>query len=47
MALKHKSKLCVSRELKQEFGFEDYLECIKETPSKLFFKILFEYPWAV
>ena len=38
MALQHKSKLRVYRELKREVGFEDYLEYVKGAPSRLFFK---------
>ena len=38
MALQHKSKLHVYRELKREVGFEDYLEYVKGEPSRLFFK---------
>ena len=30
MALQHKSKIQVYRELKQEIGFEEYLEYVKE-----------------
>ena len=40
MALQHKSKLRVYRELKREIGFEEYLhvEYVKGTPSRLFLK---------
>ena len=38
MALQHKSKLRVYRELKREFGFEEYLTHVKGAPSRLFFK---------
>ena len=38
MALQHKSKLQVYREFKREIGFEEYLECVKEAPSRLFLK---------
>ena len=33
MALNHKSKMQVYRELKFEFGFEEYLEYVKVAPS--------------
>ena len=36
MALQHKSKLRVYRELKRKIGYEEYLEYVKGTPSKLF-----------
>ena len=36
MALQHKSKLRDYRELKWEIGFEEYLEHVKEAPSRLF-----------
>ena len=36
MTLQHKSKLRVYRELKQEIGFEEYLEYVKEVPSRCF-----------
>ena len=38
VALQHKSKLHVYRELKREVGFEDYF---------CFLKISFRYPWAI
>ena len=38
MALQHKSKLQLYRELKREIGFEEYLEYVKEALSRLFFK---------
>ena len=38
MALQHKSKLRVYRELLLEIGFEEYLEYIKGVPSRLFLK---------
>ena len=38
MALQHKSKLRIYKELKQEVGFKDYLEYVKGAPSRLFFK---------
>ena len=36
MALPHKSKLQVYRELTQEIGFEECLEYVKGAPSRLF-----------
>ena len=36
MALQHKSKLQVHRELKPEIGFEEYLEYVNGAPSRLF-----------
>ena len=36
MALQHKSKLQVYRELKREIWFEEYLEYVKGAPSTLF-----------
>ena len=47
MALQHKSKLRVYRELKHEIGFVKYLEYVKKAPSRLFFKVLFKYQWVV
>ena len=41
MALQHKSKLQVYREVKWEIGFEEYLEYVQETPSKLVSKFHF------
>ena len=38
MTLQYKSKLRVYRELKQEIGFEEYLEYVKGAPSRLFLK---------
>ena len=38
MALWHKSKFQVYRELKQEIGFEEYLEYVEGAPSRLFLK---------
>ena len=38
MALQHKSKLRVYKDLKREVGFEEYLEYVKETPSRWFSK---------
>ena len=46
MALRHKSKLRVYKELKRGVGFEEYLRYVKGPPSRLFFKFLFGYPWA-
>ena len=46
MALQHKSKLHIYRELKWQFGFEKYLEYVKGTLLDCF-NILFGYPWAV
>ena len=37
MALQHKSKLRVYRELKREIGFEECLEYLKAAPSSFFF----------
>ena len=34
MALQHKSKLCIYKEVKQEVGFEEYLEYVKGANSK-------------
>ena len=36
MALQHKSKLYIYRELKWEVGLDKYLEYAKGTPSRLF-----------
>ena len=44
MVLQHKSKLRVYRELKQEIGFEEYLEYIKGARSKLFSKFRLGIP---
>ena len=38
MALRHKSKLRVYKELKRGVGFEDYLKYVKGPSSRLFFK---------
>ena len=38
LALQCKSKLCFYRELKQDVGFEEYLEFVKVGHSRLFFK---------
>ena len=38
MALQHKSKLRVYRELKRKIGFEEYLEYVMEGSSRLFLK---------
>ena len=38
MALCHKSKLRVYKELKHGVGFEEYLRYVKGPPSRLFFK---------
>ena len=38
MALQHNSKLGTYRELKQEVGFEEYLEYVKEASSRLLSK---------
>ena len=46
MALQHKPKLRVYRELKQEVGFEEYLEYVKEATYMLF-KVSFWYQWVV
>ena len=46
MALRHKSKLRVYKELKRGVGFEEYLRYVKGPPSRLFFKVPFGYPWA-
>ena len=37
-ALQHKSKLRLYTQLKQEIGFEEYLEYVKGAPSRLFLK---------
>ena len=37
MGLRHKSKLCVYKELKYGVGFEEYLKYVKGPPSRLFF----------
>ena len=37
MALQHESKLRVYRGLKREIGFEEYLQYVKQAPSRLFF----------
>ena len=47
MALQHKSKLRVYRELKQEIGFEEYLEHVKEAPSRLFLKFRSSTHWLL
>ena len=39
MALQHKPKLRVYRELKQEIGFQKYLEYVKGAPSTLFLHV--------
>ena len=36
VALKHKSKMCLYEELKQEVGPEECLEFVKGAPSRLF-----------
>ena len=41
MALQHKSKLQVYRELKWEVGFEKYLEYVDGAPSRMFLKFHF------
>ena len=46
VALQQKSKSLVYRQLKWEVGPEEYLELVKEAPSRLF-KISFKYLWAV
>ena len=46
IALRHKSKLHVYKELKHGVGFEEYMY-IKVPPSRLFFKVLFRYQWLV
>ena len=38
MALEHKTKLRVYRELKWEIGFEEYSEYVKVPPSRVFLK---------
>ena len=38
MALRHKSKWCVYKELKCGVGFEEYLRYVMGPPSRLFFK---------
>ena len=37
MALQHKSKFHVYKELKREVGFEEYLQNVKGPSSRLFF----------
>ena len=38
MALQHKSKMCVCKELKRGVGFEEYLKYVKGPSSRLLFK---------
>ena len=40
MALQHKCKIQLYRELKQDIGFEVYLEYVKGASSRLFLKFL-------
>ena len=48
MVLRHKSKLQVYRELQWEIGFEEYLEYVRGTPSKLHdFNVVFRNSWAL
>ena len=46
MALRHKSRLPVYKELKRGVRFEEYLRYVKGPPSRQFFKVPFGYPWA-
>ena len=41
MAIQHKSKLHVYKELKQVIRLEQYFKCVKRPPSRLIFNLRF------